>query len=117
MPKARAWTIDFIRQYGGLTEEAAEIFYNATHGYWGVGADSLSVAECEGAGLPMAHLLGGEPDSSGSVGGEVAHFPDGNASLARLLVRALIPAVADGQGMDDIVTAGSWGHRWGIIEW
>ena len=97
--------IDFIRQYGGLTEEAAEIFFNATHGYWGVGADSLSVAECEGAGLPMAHLLGGEPDPSGSVGGEVVHFPDGTASLARLLVRALIPAVADGQGMDDIVTA------------
>ena len=97
--------IDFIRQYGGLTEEAAEIFFNATHGYWGVGADSLSVAECEGAGLPMAHLLGGQPDSSGSIGGEVAHFPDGTASLARLLVRALIPAVADGQGMDDIVTA------------
>ncbi|MFQ5525172.1 MAG: FAD-dependent oxidoreductase [Thermoanaerobaculia bacterium] len=96
--------IDFIRQYGGLTEEAAEIFYNATHGYAGVGADSLSVAECEGAGLPMAHLLGGEPDSSGSVGGEVAHFPDGNASIARLVVRALIPAVAEGQGMDDIAT-------------
>lgn len=96
---------DFVRQYGGLTEEAAEIFYNATHGYAGVGADSLSVAECEGAGLPMAHLLGGEPDSSGSVGGEVAHFPDGNASIARLLVRSLIPAVAEGQGMDDIVTA------------
>jgi spermidine dehydrogenase len=97
--------IDFVRQYGGLTEEAADIFYNATHGYWGVGADSLSVAECEGAGLPMAHLLGGEPDTSGSIGGEVVHFPDGTASLARLLVRALIPAVADGQGMDDIVTA------------
>lgn len=97
--------IDFVRQYGGLTEEAAEIFYNATHGYWGVGADSLSVAECEGAGLPMAHLLGGEPDTSGSVGGEVVHFPDGTSSLARLLVHALIPAVAEGKGMDDIVTA------------
>ena len=97
--------IDFIRQYGGLTEEAAEIFYNATHGYWGVGADSLSVAECEGAGLPMTHLLGGKPDTSGSIGGEVVHFPDGTSSLARLLVRALIPAVAEGKGMDDIVTA------------
>jgi spermidine dehydrogenase len=97
--------IDFVRQYGGLTEEAADIFYSATHGYWGVGADSLSVAECEGAGLPMAHLLSGEPDTSGSIGGEVVHFPDGTASLARLLVRALIPAVAGGQGMDDIVTA------------
>lgn len=42
--------IDFARQYGGLTEEAAEIFFNATHGYGGVSADSLSAAECEGAG-------------------------------------------------------------------
>lgn len=97
--------IDFVRQYGGLTEAAAEIFYNATHGYWGVGADSMSAAECEGAGLPMVHLLGREPDTSGSVGGEVAHFPDGSASLARLMVRSLIPAVADGEGMDDVVTA------------
>ena len=97
--------IDFVRRYGGLTEEAASLFVNATHGSWGVGADSLSVAECKGAGLPMAHLLGGEPDTSGSVGGEVVHFPDGNASIARLLLRALIPGVADGQSMGDVVTA------------
>lgn len=97
---------DFVREYGGLTEEAAEIYVNATHGYWGVGADSLSVAECEGAGLPMLHLLGGHHDTvTGSVGGQVAHFPDGNASIARLLVRSLIPAVAEGHGMDDIATA------------
>src|SRR5262249_32909799 len=31
--------------------------------------------------------------------------PDGNASLARLLVRALIPAVAPGRTMDDVVLA------------
>jgi len=97
---------DFVREYGGLTEEAADIYVNATHGYWGVGADSLSAAECEGSGLPMQHLLGGNHDTvTGSVGGEVAHFPDGNASIARLLVRSLIPAVTDGQGMDDIATA------------
>ena len=41
----------------------------------------------------------------GSIGGEVVHFPDGSASLARLMVRTLIPAVAAGQGMDDVVTA------------
>ncbi len=33
------------------------------------------------------------------------HFPDGNASLARLLVRALIPGCAPGNTMEDIVTA------------
>jgi spermidine dehydrogenase len=35
----------------------------------------------------------------------VAHFPDGNASIARLLVRAMIPRVAQGSTMDDVVGA------------
>jgi spermidine dehydrogenase len=33
------------------------------------------------------------------------HFPDGNASIARMLVRRLIPGVAPGNSMDDIVSA------------
>ncbi len=35
----------------------------------------------------------------------IAHFPDGNASIARLLVRSMIPEVAEGSTMDDIVAA------------
>ena len=34
----------------------------------------------------------------------IHHFPDGNASIARLLVRALIPGVASGSTMEDVVT-------------
>jgi spermidine dehydrogenase len=33
------------------------------------------------------------------------HFPDGNATLARLLVRGLIPAAIPGRSADDVVTA------------
>src|SRR5580704_4192337 len=33
------------------------------------------------------------------------HFPDGNASVARLLTRSLIPASAPGKTAEDIVTA------------
>jgi len=88
---------DFLKKYGGLTDEAADLFIRVTHGYAGVGADSLSAAECIGASVPITHLLG-SPHLSGSgatdAGGDVAMFPDGNASIARLLVRALIPAVA-----------------------
>ncbi len=97
--------IDFIRKHGGLTENAAQLFVQTTHGYWGIGADSLSVAECLGAGLPVRHLLGGGSAAYGSMGGEVAMFPDGNAAIARLLVRELVPGVARGRGMDDITTA------------
>ena len=35
----------------------------------------------------------------------IYHFPDGNASIARLLVRKLIPGIAAGNSMEDIVTA------------
>ena len=98
----------FLKKYGGLSEEAANLFIRTTHGYWGVGADSLSVAECIGAGLPIMHLLG-YPELSGSgdddAGGSVAMFPDGNASIARLLVHALIPAVAPGSDATNIAMA------------
>jgi spermidine dehydrogenase len=33
----------------------------------------------------------------------IHHFPDGNASIARLLVRSLVPGVAPGSTMDDVV--------------
>ena len=98
----------FLKKYGGLTEEAANLFIKTTHGYWGVGADTLSTAECIGAGLPIMHLLG-QPELSGSgednPGGNVAMFPDGNASIARLLVQALIPAVAPGSNASTIALA------------
>ena len=35
----------------------------------------------------------------------IHHFPDGNASVARLLVRSMIPAVASGSTMEDVITA------------
>jgi hypothetical protein len=50
-------------------------------GHWDVGADSLSVAECKGAGLPMAHLLGGEPNTAGSVGSTVTGASEGGKLL------------------------------------
>ncbi len=98
----------FLKKYGGLSDEAANLFIKTTHGYWGVGADSLSAAECIGASLPIMHLLG-HPELSGSgddnAGGDVAMFPDGNASIARLLVHALIPAVAPGSDATNIAMA------------
>ena len=49
------------------------------------------------SGLPAAAAGRGEP--------YIYHFPDGNASLARLLVRALIPGIAPGGTMEDVVLA------------
>ncbi len=38
-------------------------------------------------------------------GSATFHFPDGNASIVRLLVRSLVPGVLPGRGVEDIVTA------------
>ena len=98
----------FLKKYGGLTDEAAELFVKTTHGYWAVGADSLSAAECIEARLPMKHLLGYPALSESgdyNPGGRVAKFPDGNASIARLLVHALIPAVAPGTNASNVAMA------------
>jgi spermidine dehydrogenase len=38
-------------------------------------------------------------------GSETFHFPDGNASIARLLVRALVPGAIPGETPEDLVTA------------
>jgi len=46
----------------------------------------------------------GLPDSE-EFENYIHHFPDGNASIARLLVRGMIPAVARGKTMEDVVTA------------
>ncbi|MDN3638420.1 FAD-dependent oxidoreductase [Simiduia curdlanivorans] len=75
-------------------------------GWWGLGTDALSAMEAyrndlpgfSGLGLPAPELEHGDEPY-------IFHFPDGNASLARLLVRKLIPSVAAGDSMDDIVKA------------
>jgi len=101
--KGTAYT-DFLRQHGGLEDEAVQLFDNTNHGGWGVETRSLSIAECVDAGLPGLHLLG-----KTSIAEEreypAAFFPDGNASISRLLVHALIPGVAPGTNADNIAVA------------
>lgn len=89
---------DFLEEYCKLPSEVIEIFIKATDGYWGVQPHSLSVAEALSAWLPGVHRLG---DSASKVMGneeseEVAMFPDGNATIARLLVCSLIPDICPG---------------------
>lgn len=100
---------DFLRTKGGLPDDAIQIFSGATMGSWGIRADDLSVAECLENGLPGEHILGlPEPEESEEDYAS-AMFPDGNASIARLLVRSLLPGsfptMSDTSDPFDIVTA------------
>lgn len=98
-------------------EPAVIAFYQQrTQGEWSVGIDGVSALDCWGIGLPgfkgmqlargstvnMGYTAAGYADTGGSPR---LHFPDGNATIARLLVRGLIPAAVPGETAEDVVSA------------
>jgi spermidine dehydrogenase len=88
---------DFLRTRFELPDAAVQIFSNGPCGFWGIPAEHLSVAECLMVGLPGAHVLGGPHDEDTEErDSPEAMFPDGNSSIARLLVRSLIPGAVPG---------------------
>lgn len=98
--------LDFITGRGGVTPGAARVFRQIPHGIWGAGIDAVDVANALGLRLPLRHALGRLPAAlSAEYDDRYAMFPDGNASVARMMVRGLIPGAADGQNMDDILGA------------
>lgn len=91
-------------------------FYQArTHGEWGVGIDAVSALDVWAFDFPGFQGLGLAAGSAPHMGYTAAgyadggsykfHFPDGNASIARLLIRHLVPASLPGNSAEDAVTA------------
>lgn len=102
----------FLQIAYDMTDEGLRLLNRRTGPLWGVGLDALSIRE-----VILEWTLGGaaaratypfledslEPRDESEP--YIFHFPDGNASLARLLVRALVPGSIHGSTMEDIVTA------------
>jgi spermidine dehydrogenase len=91
-------------------------YQHKTDDLWGCGIDAISALDCWGVGLSgfdglklkkgSTARMGYTPAGYSETGGSYTfHFPDGNASIARLLVRALIPGAIPGHDAKDIVTA------------
>jgi spermidine dehydrogenase len=99
---------DWLIRHWGLDERTADVFYGRTLDFFAAGTDAVSAREALDTGYPGFTGVGVERDEDAIKEMEepyIHHFPDGNASLARLLVRKLVPGVAPGSTMDDIVTA------------
>jgi spermidine dehydrogenase len=99
---------DFIKKYWGLDDLAANTLQGRSNDFYGIGIDALPALDTMAHGFPGAQGLGLKSSAEARAEMEepyIYHFPDGNASLARLMVRRLIPQVAPGGTMDDIVTA------------
>ncbi len=95
----------FLRGPARAGEEVVRFLQAFTHDFWGLGIDAISALECKRAGYPGFKGVSGAAGDEGAGEPYIFHFPDGNASIARLLVRALQPQAVPGSSMEDIVTA------------
>lgn len=107
---------DFLTKIVQVHPDVLPFFQKKTHDLFCVGIEAVPALSCytEGddydeygyPGFAGLNLGGGQgrgneekPDPY------IFHFPDGNASIARLLVRSLIPEAIPGKTMEDVVTA------------
>lgn len=100
----------FLREKVGLSEMAIRYFQQTTNDFQAVGIDATSCSDariCDLPGLNGMNLPPLDEESQADLDDPyVFHFPDGNATLARLMVRHLIPAVAPGgKDMNDVILA------------
>ncbi|HEX5764137.1 MAG TPA: FAD/NAD(P)-binding protein, partial [Woeseiaceae bacterium] len=98
----------FLQAHAHMPPEVPELFRDSIKGLWGVGWDALSALEAYRSGMPgTAGLEIGEleNDPPGREEPYIFHFPDGNAGVARALVRRLIPEAVPGETMEDLVSA------------
>jgi spermidine dehydrogenase len=107
---------DFLRDVAKVDPAVLAYYQAITHAWWGIGADAVSALDCWGMGYPgfkglnlppgAIRRMGPTPAGYKTTGGSFKlHFPDGNATIARLLVRSLIPASLPGTSAEDVVTA------------
>ena len=101
----------FATEHVGLDKQTTKLFEPYLRVTHCTGTDSISIMEGIKAGLPALAVLGPEAmeaiQSSGFAFEDVDFIwmPDGNASLTRQLVRRLIPRVAPGHTVEDLIDA------------
>ena len=100
---------NFLLKDVGLSEGAVKYFQSRTNDFMALSIDAVAAADAYSVGFPGFAGMNLAPISKEAAAEMeepyIYHFPDGNASVARLLVRSLIPGVAPGHTMDDIVLA------------
>jgi spermidine dehydrogenase len=109
---------DFLLNVVKVHPATIAYYQTDTHGLYGIGIDAVPALDCWAIGFPGFDGMGLDRTPEGgrlsfTALGEVTprkgeytfHFPDGNASIARSLVRSLVPAAIPGHTAEDIVTA------------
>lgn len=106
---------DFLTKVWKLDPGVVRYYQNRPHGLFGVGVDAVSALDGWGLGFPgfsglkldASYPRGMNRDAMRVKEAEeyFFHFPDGNATVARSLVRRLIPTAFPGPASDHVVVS------------
>jgi len=88
-----------------MNTDAVPAYYGWNSGYPGFQGMKLAPTPRENLIREPGGAHGRENQLRADEGGRSVHFPDGNATIARLLVRALIEGAVPGQSQEDVVTS------------
>jgi len=112
---ARISYATFLKDVAGVHEDIIKMYQAMPHPLYGVGIDAVAAQDAWGFDLPGFDGLKlddkpGKGMNRDSIPNEEAekyffHFPDGNATIARLLVRRLVPGVIPGNSLNDVILA------------
>ena len=112
---ARISYATFLKDVAGVHEDIIKFYQTFPHGLFGVGIDAVSAQDAWGFDMPgfdgmKLDSAPGKGMNRDAIPNEEAekyffHFPDGNATIARLLVRQLIPDALPGSSSSDVVMA------------
>jgi len=112
---ARMSYAKFLTNVAGAHPDVVKYFQARPYGWFGLGIDAVSAQDAWGLGYPGFDGMNLDPkpgpgQNRDTIRSEDAeryfyHFPDGNSSIARLLVRSLVPDAVPGKNALDILTA------------
>jgi spermidine dehydrogenase len=105
----------FLRDLVKVDESVIRLYQAGPQPLFGVGIDAVSAQDAWGLGFPGFFGMNLDPSPGAGMNRDAIpdeeadryffHFPDGNASIARLLVRTLIAEAIPGTNATDVVTA------------
>jgi spermidine dehydrogenase len=97
--------LDFLKKYAAIPDSVLGILQDTFLVMNAVGWEADSALHAADYDFPGTLHLGVQDDHVDGNEPYIFHFPDGNAGVARSLVRDLIPHAMPGKTMEDLVTA------------
>ena len=102
---ARISYAQFLTELAGVHGDVIRLYQTISQTLFGVGIEAVSALDAAETGYPGFSGIDIGPEALSNERKYFFHFPDGNASIARLLVRKLIPEAMPGDSATDVVTA------------